>query len=123
MFLEPTQQIVFLGFTVNSTELELCLPMGKVKIRADIQKLLSLTLVEARKLSQIFSKQRGNKGDSAGPPVLLQFTDGPKQCFRPGLLGIPQSNSTNERGTAMVVGPSDFVEWQNTDSTEAITCD
>jgi hypothetical protein len=37
---------------VNSTELELRLPMGKVKkIRAEIQKLLSQTLVEAKKLS------------------------------------------------------------------------
>ena len=55
--LEPTQILDFLGFTVSSTELELRLPSEKIrKIRADTQKIIKSTQVEARKLSKLLGK-------------------------------------------------------------------
>ena len=55
--LEPTQQIDFLGFTVDSPRQELRLPAEKIKkIRAEARKLKTSTSTVARKLSQFLGK-------------------------------------------------------------------
>ena len=55
--LEPTKLIDFLGFMVDSTRQELCLPAERIKkIRAEAQKLSASTLTTARKLSQFLGK-------------------------------------------------------------------
>ena len=53
----PTQEIDFLGFTVNSTKMELKLPSEKIrKIRSDANKALQSHTVSALMLSRIIGK-------------------------------------------------------------------
>ena len=55
--LEPTQAVEFLGFSVNSVQQELSLPVGKMKkIRAETRCLLEGGQVTARKLSQLLGR-------------------------------------------------------------------
>ena len=50
--LQPSQSLVFLGFTIDMTKMELSLPPDKIKkIRVEARKLLGMELVSAHSLS------------------------------------------------------------------------
>ena len=65
--LEPTQPLVFLGFTVDTTKMELSLPPDKLKkIRAEARKLMGAEPVSARSVARLLGKM------SATTEVILQ---------------------------------------------------
>jgi hypothetical protein len=70
--LDPTQEIEFLGFVINSKTLELSLPQRKIKqIKTDIKQLVKQTSVPARKLSQLIGRLQA--GMKAVPPAPLFY--------------------------------------------------
>ena len=70
--LEPTQSLVFLGFTVNSTDMELRLPPEKMKkIRAEARKLRGAENVTARSLSRLIGKMQAT--NEVIPPAPLFY--------------------------------------------------
>ena len=69
---ELRQSLVFLGFTVDTTEMELSLPLDKIKkIRAEARKLMGAELVSARSLSRLLGKM--NATTEVIPPAPLFF--------------------------------------------------
>ena len=55
--IEPTQSLEFLGFSLDTTTMELSLPAEKLKkIRAESRKLLGEERVTARALSRLIGK-------------------------------------------------------------------
>ena len=70
--LSPTQSLVFLGFMVNTTSMELSLPPEKLKkIRAEAQKLLGADPIPDRLLARLVGKMNATK--EVIPPAPLFF--------------------------------------------------
>ena len=70
--LHPSQSIVFLGFTIDTTKMELSLPPDKIKkIRVEAQKLLGVELVSTHSLSQLLGGI--NATTEVIPPAPLFF--------------------------------------------------
>ena len=70
--LEPSQSLVFLGFTVDTTKMELSLPPEKLKnIRAEAQNLLGAEPIPARALARLLGKM--NATTEVIPPAPLFY--------------------------------------------------
>ena len=70
--LTPTQEILFLGFTISSTTMEIRLPGDKIKqIRQDARKLLDTQYPQALALSRLLGKL--NHAAQAIPPAPLFY--------------------------------------------------
>ena len=81
--LTPTQEIEFLGFTVNSTEMELKMPGEKIKkIRSEATKALQARTVSALMLSCIIGKM--NAATQAIPMAPLYYRN-LQTCLREAL--------------------------------------
>ena len=92
--LDPTQEIEFLGMTINSVEMNLSLPGDKIKsIRQEAQKLLCIPKPSAHLLSQLIGKL------NATTPALLMaplFCRSLQICLKQAL----QANSQDYRSSA-----------------------
>ena len=70
--LEPTQSLVFLGFTIDSINLELRLSPEKLKkIRAEARKFVGAELISARSLARLLGKM--NATSNVIPPAPLFY--------------------------------------------------
>ena len=69
---EPSQRLEFLGFTVDTTNMELSLPVLKIKkIRAESRQLLEAEHITARALSRLIGKM--NAMNPVIPPAPLFY--------------------------------------------------
>ena len=68
---KTTQSMGFLGFTVNTTSMELSLPPEKLKIRAEARKLLGVEPIPAQSLARLVGKM--NATTEVIPPAPLFF--------------------------------------------------
>ena len=93
--LTPTQEIEFLGFTVNSTKMELKVPGQTIrKIRSEAGKALQSHTVSALMLSRIIGKK--NAATQAIPMAPLYYRH-LQACLREALHEV-QSYSSIDRG-------------------------
>ena len=111
--LTPTQEIEFLGFTVNSTKMELKLPGEKIKkIRAETGKVLQSPTVSALALSRIIGKM--NAATQAIPMAPLYYR-GLQACLREALQGNQNYASvvtlTNEAREELEWWRDHFTQW------------
>ena len=116
--LEPTQNIEFLGFTVDSLKRELSLPRGKVKKYQNRHTIPARGQAGAdQEIVPIIGQTAGSyKGGAPGTFVLSQAPASPEVGPRPvgpGLLEAASAFCRGARGTAVVAGPSNGLERQN----------
>ena len=70
--LEPSQNMEFVGFTVDTRRMELSLPAEKLKkIRAESRKLMGVEQVTGRTLSRLIGKM--NAANQVIPPAPLFY--------------------------------------------------
>ena len=103
--LTPTQEIEFLGFTVNSTKMELRLPGEKIKkIRNEAGKILQPDTVSALALSRLIGKM--NAATQAIPMAPLYYRN-LQTCLREALQEDQSYSST----TTLTVEAREELEW------------
>ena len=117
LVLTPTQEILFLGFTISSTMMEISLPGDKIKqIRQDPRKLLDTQYPQAVALSRLLGKL--NHAAHAIPPAII-LQESPTlslECTgqdpRGERLLSPSPNDTcSSSGTPMVARTPHHLEW------------
>ena len=85
--LQPSQSSVFLGFTVDTTKMELSLsPDKSKKIREEARKMLGVELVSARSLSRLLGEMDATT--EVIPHCFLPSTDGPSGSPQGGCTGL-----------------------------------
>ena len=111
--LTPTQEIEFLGFTVNSTKMELKLPGEKIKkIWAETGKVLQSPTVSALALSRIIGKMNAATQAISMAPLYYR---GLQACLREALQGNQNYASvvtlTNEAREELKWWRDHFTQW------------
>ena len=103
--LHPSQEIEFLGFTVNSKRMELKLPGEKIKkIRAEAGKVLQPDTVSALTLSRLIGKM--NAATQAIPMAPLYYRN-LQTCLREAL----QEDQSYASTTVLTVEAREELEW------------
>ena len=127
--INPTQSLVFLGFTIDTTKMELSLPPEKIKkIRAESRKLLGAEHVSARSLARLLGKMNAiyEQRYPPSPPVLSPSPDGPVESFENSCTGlrIPSEPLLRQQARTCLVGLRDGeMEREINDDPRARPCD
>ena len=104
--LEPTQEIEFRGFNVNSVNTELSLPSKKIKqIRSDIRQLCNNVPTTARKLSQLLGRLQA--ATKAIPPAPLFY----RQLQRKLITTLDKSNHNYDQVLTLGKDELEELEW------------
>ena len=70
--LQPSQCIEFLGFSINSTRMEVAVPERKIcNIRSDISNILSKSSIIIRVLAEIIGKLMALEAGNRFAPIFL----------------------------------------------------
>ena len=116
--MEPTQEIEFLGITINTKQMIMCLPTEKLKkIQADARNLLGEAVTSARKLARLIGKM--NASARVIPPAPLFYRNLQRdlsQVLETGgseLRHTPFNLARWVRGTGVVGHANEKLEWQN----------
>ncbi len=120
--LEPTQEIEFLGFVVNSQTMELKLPREKLKnnqVRGQ-EADESATTFRPRVLSPSRQDERGHTGNTNGPLVQQTLTVVPEENAQrlPGLRVHILPHPTGRGGAPLVGGTLYQLKWAEPHSSQ-----
>ena len=109
----PTQEIDFLGFTINTRSQELRLPGDKIKkVQAEARKLLKAPQVSALDLSRFLGKLNAATRAILPAPLFYRELQGYLNRTLAKLLGHSNTASRGQRRAPVVDGPLHKLEWQ-----------
>ena len=116
--LEPSLRLKFLGFMVDTINMELSLPTQKIeKIRVESRQQLEAEHVTCRALSRLIGKMNAtNQVIPPAPLFLPEPTNRPAispQEREPGIRKNPSNLSRQQGGTNLVGHSDDKMEWQD----------
>ena len=111
--LMPTQEIEFLGFSINSTAMELKLPGEKIKEIKKRQAISCNHSYSAHAVQTHREDECSHSGHSHGPTLLQEFPVLPPRGSAriPELRFCGDTNRKCHRGTGVVARPLHSVEW------------
>ena len=114
--LDPSQIMVFLGFTINSIRKELSLPTEKVgKIVAEVKVMLDCHTVSARSLAQLIGKMTAALLAVHPAPLHYRSLQHLKHVAlrRKGYDGQVTISPRSSQGPAVVGRESVYMEWES----------
>ena len=106
---EPSQRLEFLGFTVDTTNMELSLPVLKIKkIRAESRQLLEAEHITARALSRLIGKM--NATNPVIPPAPLFY----RNLQMDLAVALRQGNQDYETNLVLSPDSREELRWWDT---------